>query len=570
MPLSLHIDPELLVEEAEDDAGRVLRLARGGGGPSTVTSAHAGRYETQLVPKYSIPEQGLSEDATYQLLKNELLLDGKPGLNLASFVHTWMPERAHQLMSESIGINLCDQDEYPATMSIHARCVSSIATLWNAPKVKQQDGRARAAMGTATTGSSEAIMLGLLAAKRRWHNKRKAQGKSIHEPGPNLVFGANVQVAIEKFARYWDVEERPVDIDESTHYCLDAKRAMEKVDENTIAVVVILGSTYTGHYEPVEEVAKELDALQARTGIDVPIHVDGASGGMVAPFATPDLRWGFELERVKSINTSGHKFGMVYPGVGWIVFRSADEVPDDLVFELHYLGSVEYSFGLNFSRPAAPILGQMFNFISLGREGFTKAMQANLQNARLLSRSLELSGDFLVLSDIHRPVSKIAEAELKTHAVDVHDAKYYVPGLPVVAFRWTDEFQKNHPTLQQRWVQVLLRAKGWIVPNYELPPTLQNVQILRVVVRDSMTADLIEQLVRDILHITQQLAADPSSVPRHLADASPNVDTGDDKAQAPASSGRGRHVPGLVRMTDAYLGRPVNKGAKGHGYSGQC
>ena len=204
-------------------------------------------------------------------------------------------------------------------------------------------------MGTATTGSSEALMLGLLSAKRRWQNKRKEQGKDIHHPGPNLVFGANVQVCVEKFARYWDVEERPVPVDESTHYCLDPKRAMDYVDENTIAVVVILGSTYTGHYEPVEEMALELDEYQKKTGHDVPIHVDGASGAMVAPFATPDHKWSFDVPRVASINTSGHKFGMVYPGIGWIIFRSPEMVPSDLVFELHYLGSVEYSFGLNLS-----------------------------------------------------------------------------------------------------------------------------------------------------------------------------------------------------------------------------
>ncbi|WFD43772.1 glutamate decarboxylase [Malassezia psittaci] len=566
MPLSLHIDPEVLAEHAVDDVSRVLREAHQSDQRGTTSSTFAGRYDSIPVPKYQIPEKGLSEDATYELIKNELLLDGKPGLNLASFVHTWMPERAHQLMSETIGINLCDQDEYPATMSIHARCVSSIANLWKAPKVTYEDGKKRAAMGTATTGSSEAIMLALLAAKRRWQMKRKAQGKSIHEPGPNLVFGSNVQVAIEKFARYWDVEERAVNVDESTHYCLDAKRAMEKVDENTIAVVVILGSTYTGHYEPVLEMSHELDAYQAKTGIDVPIHVDAASGGFVAPFAHPNLKWSFEIERVTSINASGHKFGMVYPGVGWVVFRSAEMVPDDLVFELHYLGSVEYSFGLNFSRPAAPVLGQMFNFISLGKEGFTKAMQCNLQNARLLSRALELSGHFLVLSDIHRPASKAVETGLKTHALDKSDAKHYMAGLPVVAFRWTDEFKAKHPHLEQRWVQILMRAKGWIVPNYELPPNLQKVQILRVVVRDSMSADLIDQLVNDILSVTEDLASKTSQTPAILTDAQSQGGASQDKDQ---KHGRGRHVALFSRSKDSSA-RPQFKQSQGHGYAGQC
>lgn len=561
MPLSLSIDPDQLIEKAQDEeSSHLMSLARGDSiAHSFYSGAHAGRYATAPVPKYHLPDTGVSEEATYQLLKDELLLDGKPSLNLASFVHTWMPDRATQLMTETIGINLCDQDEYPATMAVHARCISILSNLWKAPKDTSKDGKRLAAMGTATTGSSEAIMLGLLAAKRRWQHKRKAEGKDIHNPGPNLVFGSNVQVAVEKFARYFEVEERPVDIDESTHYCLDAKRAMEKVDENTIAVVVILGSTYTGHYEPVEEVAKELDEYEKKTGHNIPIHVDGASGAMVAPFATPDHKWSFDIERVASINTSGHKFGMVYPGVGWIVFRSADLVPDELVFELHYLGSVEYSFGLNFSRPAAPVLGQMFNFINLGHEGYRDTMNNNLKNARLLSRALELSGLFLVISDIHRPVSKVAEAGFKTHTVNEGDAVNYVPGLPVVAFRWTDEFKERNPKLEQRWVQVLLRAKGWIVPNYELSPSLQHVQILRVVVRDSMTESMVDALVHDIITITRQLEGNADSIPVHLA--------ADDNTAESSSS---RHHPALKKRNDAHHGRPEGKGDKGRGFSSQC
>ena len=500
MVLSLSVDPEEYVQRAHvKESHEAVEKARSHRHRSVDIPHYTptGRYGTKPVPKYHLPEKGLSERATYELLSNELLLDGKPSLNLASFVHTWMPDEARRLMMDTIGVNLCDQDEYPATIAIHTRCISIISNLWKAPKGHVKDGRRLAAMGTATTGSSEALMLGLLSAKRRWQNKRKEQGKDIHHPGPNLVFGANVQVCVEKFARYWDVEERPVPVDESTHYCLDPKRAMDYVDENTIAVVVILGSTYTGHYEPVEEMALELDEYQKKTGHDIPIHVDGASGAMVAPFATPDHKWSFDVPRVASINTSGHKFGMVYPGIGWIIFRSPEMVPSDLVFELHYLGSVEYSFGLNFSRPAAPMIGQMFNFISLGREGFRSTMEANLMNARLLSRALEYSGLFVVLSDIHRP------AENKVPITT--EASKYCPGLPVVSFRWTDEIKREYPHMEQSWVQTLLRAKGWIVPNYELPPNLSDVQILRVVVRDSLTESMVEVLVQDIINITRHL-----------------------------------------------------------------
>jgi len=558
MHLSLSIDPDDLIKRAQKEPHLgLMTRARGGSADSSYhTFAHAGRYMTEPVPKYHMPDHGMSEEAAYQLLSDELELDGRPNLNLASFVHTWMPAPAHRLMSETMNVNLSDQDEYPATMAVQARCISILSHLWKQPKVKSESGESNAALGTSTTGSSEAIMLGLLAAKRRWQHKRKEQGKSIHEPGPNIVFGSNVQVAIEKFARYWEVEERPVPIDEESHFCLSPKRAIEHVDENTIAVVVILGSTYTGHYEPVEEMAQELDAFQERTGIDVPIHVDGASGAMVAPFATPHVKWSFDIPRVASINTSGHKFGMVYPGLGWIIFRSPALVPKELVFELHYLGSVEYSFGLNFSRPAAPVLGQMFNFLSLGHAGYRQTMNANLQNARLLSRALELSGMFTLLSEIHRPLSEEQKRAHNITSTDPNDAQLYTPGLPVVSFRWTDEFRREHPNLQQHWMQTLLRVRGWIVPNYELSPNMQNVQVLRVVVRDSMTESMVDTLVHDIITASKELASGSAVVP--LAGQQSNS-----RVAAHTSSMHSKR-------SDADHGRPHGHGARGRGYSKQC
>jgi glutamate decarboxylase len=255
-----------------------------------------------------------------------------------------------------------------------------------------------------------------------------------------------------------------VPISKESHYCLDVKKAVEMIDENTIGVFAILGSTYTGHYEPVQELSNALDALQAKTGLNIPIHVDGASGGFVAPFAHPNLKWDFQLPRVVSINTSGHKYGMCLAGLGWVIFRSPDVLPRELVFELHYLGSVEYSFGLNFSRPAAPVLGQYFNFLNLGFNGYRDIMLENLKNARLFSRALELSGYYEVLSDIHRDASTVSTIAKKVGVSDDMDAESYMPGLPVVSFRWTDEFKAQNPKLEQHWMQVLLRAKGWIVP----------------------------------------------------------------------------------------------------------
>ncbi|KAF4615256.1 hypothetical protein D9613_002765 [Agrocybe pediades] len=491
MVLSKHVNPSRIIQESRDksDAHRKSTI------PASASGAYSygDRYATSPIPKYSLSSKGVNPDTAYRLIHDELSLDGSTVLNLASFVHTWMPPQAEQLFVENISKNLIDSDEYPATQIIHTRCVSILADMWHAPSAKE-------AIGTATTGSSEAIQLGGLAMKRMWQERRKKAGKSIHEPGPNIVMGANAQVALEKFARYFDVECRLVPVSVESKYRLDPKKAMEYVDENTIGVFVILGSTYTGHYEPVKEMSDLLDEYEAKTGIFVPIHVDGASGGFVAPFVHPKLPWDFKLPRVVSINTSGHKFGMSYVGVGWVVWRDKAHLPKDLIFELHYLGSVEYSFSLNFSRPAAPIITQYFNFLHLGFEGYRSVGLADMQNARLLSRALEKTGYYTVLSDIHRAVGAHDQ-----HGIDDANIEAYEPGLPVVAFRFSDKFQQDHPDIDQKWIQTLLRSKGWIVPNYELPPALEQISILRVVVRENITEVLVDKLIEDIIEITEQL-----------------------------------------------------------------
>ncbi|KAF8911947.1 glutamate decarboxylase [Gymnopilus junonius] len=498
MALSKRINPDRIIQESRDKhpTHKLTSIH----GEAQVSYAYGERYATMPIPKYHLASKGVGADAAYRLIHDDLALDGSPLLNLASFVHTWMPPQAQQLVEENISKNLIDSDEYPATQVIHTRCVSILADLWHAPSAKS-------AIGTATTGSSEAIQLGGLAMKRIWQQKRKAEGKSIHEPGPNIVMGANAQVALEKFARYFECECRLVPVTVESKYRLDPKKAMEYVDENTIGVYVILGSTYTGHYEPVKEMSDLLDEYEAKTGHFVPIHVDAASGGFIAPFVTPKLDWDFKLPRVVSINTSGHKFGLSYVGVGWVIWRDKQHLPKDLIFELHYLGSVEYSFSLNFSRPAAPIIAQYFNFIHLGHEGYRSVGLSDLQNARLLSRALEKTGYYTVISDIHRAVGA-----QDPEGIDDADIEAYEPGLPVVAFRFSDKFKEKYPEVQQKWIQTLLRAKGWIVPNYELPPTLEKIEILRVVIRENVTEVLIDQLITDILEITEQLKNDTSSL----------------------------------------------------------
>ncbi|RXK42659.1 glutamate decarboxylase [Tremella mesenterica] len=494
MSLARHVDPDKLIARSLDHPihKHVTR-------PDLQDIPYTSRYDIDIeLPKYKMPSDGVSAKIAYQLLHDELELDGNPNLNLASFVHTWVPDECQKLMQENLNKNLVDQDEYPAAQQIHERCVSMISALWHAPP-------GASAMGTATTGSSEAIMLGGLALKRRWQDKMKAAGKDIHKPGPNIVMGAEAQVALEKFARYFDVECRLVPISEESNYVMSPKEAMKYVDENTIGVFVILGSTYTGAYESVEEMAAELDAYEAATGVHIPIHVDAASGGFVAPFATPKYVWDFRIPRVQSINASGSV------GVGWVIWRSPEFLPKELIFELHYLGETDYSFNLNFSRPAHPILAQMFNFINLGFSGYKRIIENDLSKARLICRALENSGYFTVLSNCHRPVdasgtlsaaAQVAGDMVKGQKpLDQEDAAFYHPSLPVVSFRLRDDVKAQYPGFKQEWIQLQLRSIGWIVPNYPLAPDCENLEILRAVVRESLSGDLARKLIIDILQV---------------------------------------------------------------------
>ncbi|KAF8157049.1 glutamate decarboxylase [Crassisporium funariophilum] len=489
MSLSRHINAEDIIEQCKDHPHKKhsSQNARRGLHQSWRRDEDAAE-----APKYTMPKQGISSKAAYQLLHDESALDGNPLLNLASFVHTWMPEEADKLIMENINKNIVDMDEYPAASIIHNRCISMLADLWKAPK----EGKV---IGTATAGSSEAIMLAGLAMKKKWQEARKAAGKDYFHP--NIIFGANAQVALEKFARYFDVETRLVPVKSSTGFIMDPNDALQFIDENTIGIIVILGSTYTGHFEDVELMSNLLDDLQARTGLDIPIHVDGASGAFIAPFAYPSLKWSFDIPRVVSINTSGHKFGLVYAGLGWVLWRDESYLHKDLIFELHYLGSTEYSFTLNFSKPASPIIAQMFNFLNLGFEGYQKIAYKDLRNARMLSRALD-STYFTVLSNVHLPVDNTHG----THKTGHSDSPvHYLPGLPVVAFRLSDEYKKENPGVQQVWISTMLRTKGWIVPNYNAPLGAEDVEILRVVVRETLSEDLIERLIIDILEVTENL-----------------------------------------------------------------
>ena len=420
------------------------------------------------MPIDRLGETGIGSEAAYELITSELLLDGQSRLNLATFVTTWMPSTAARLMAETADKNMIDKDEYPQTAELEARCVNILADLWNSPEHES-------ATGCSTTGSSEAAMLAGMALKWRWRARMRAAGKTTDQP--NLVMGANVQVCWEKFCRYWEVEPRMVPMEGETYH-LTADRAVAQCDENTIGVVAILGSTFDGSYEPVKEIAAALDQLQAERGIDVPIHVDAASGGFVAPFLDPGLEWDFRIERVQSINASGHKYGLVYPGVGWAVWRDKEALPQDLVFDVNYLGGHMPTFSLNFSRPGSEVVAQYFMFMTLGRKGYTSTMQTLREIAMHLSEGVAEIGPYRLLSDGSE--------------------------LPVFSFALSPEV-KNYSVFD---VSERLRERGWLVPAYTFPANRQDLSVLRFVVRVGMHLEMADLLLGHLReqtgHLTQQ------------------------------------------------------------------
>ncbi len=426
----------------------------------------------ETIPRVTLPERETDPDLAYQIIHDELMLDGNARLNLATFVGTWMEPQAQKLAAETLDKNMIDKDEYPQTAEIEMRCVSILCHLWNSPDPKNSTG-------CSTTGSSEAAMLGGLAMKRRWQHRRKAEGKSTEKP--NIVMGINVQVCWEKFANYWDVEMRLAPM-EGNRFHLTAEDVSKLCDENTIGVITVLGSTFDGSYEPVKEICAALDDLQRTTGLDIPVHVDAASGGMVAPFLDKELEWDFRLPRVVSINVSGHKYGLVYPGVGWIVWRNAEMLPKDLIFNVNYLGSNMPTFALNFSRSGSQVILQYYNFLRLGFEGYSKVHGYARKVAMYISSEIEKLGPF----------------ELITRGDE----------LPVFAFKLKDDI-KNFTVFD---VSSKMRERGWLIPAYTFPANRTDLAVLRVVVRRGLTYDLADMFLADLRRQLPLLESQPVSI----------------------------------------------------------
>jgi glutamate decarboxylase len=415
------------------------------------------KFKLEDLPTTSLHEEGLDPELTRQLISAELYLDSEPMRNLATFVTTWMEPDAQRLIAENLHRNFIDHAEYPQTAEIEQRCIRILADLFNAPGETT---------GARTQGSSEAIMLGALNLKWKWKERQQAAGKPIDKP--NLIFGGDVHVVWDKFCRYFDVEPRIVPLAEGK-YTIDADDVKPFIDENTIGVAAVVGTTFTGHADDVTGINDMLVELKNSGGPDVPIHVDGASGAFVWPFLYPDEEWDFRLEQVRSINASGHKFGLVYPGIGWVIFREKSDLCDDLVFMENYLGKEDATFTLNFSTGSAMLLAQYYQFVRLGRSGYQAVMELMQQNANYLKKRIHESGRFEL----------IGENE---------------PQLPLVAFRL-----KGDPGYDEFDIAAGLSARrGWMVPAYTLPPNAEKVTVLRALVKETFTYTMVETLANDV------------------------------------------------------------------------
>jgi glutamate decarboxylase len=409
-------------------------------------------------PDHRLPEEGMPAVDAMRLLGEELILDGIPMRNLATFVTTWMEPEAQRVIAENLHRNYIDHAEYPQTAVIEQRCIRMLADLFHAPGETT---------GTRTQGSSEAIMLGALSLKWKWRARRTQAG--LDTARPNLVFGGDVHVVWEKFCRYFDVEPRIIPL-QPDRLTIGPDDVEPHLDENTIGVGAVLGTTFTGHADDIVGINDLLVRLKNERGLDIPLHIDGASGGFVWPFLFPETPWDFRLEQVRSINVSGHKFGLVYPGLGWLVFRETSDLPEDLVFYENYLGKRDATFTLNFSTGASMVLAQYYNFVRYGRAGYTNVMRTMQDNAKLLAGALVESGNFELVGEHH------------------HEQ------LPLVAFRLSGDRGYDEFDVASQ----LSAERGWMVPAYTLPPNANHVTVLRVLVKETLGRSLVETFINDV------------------------------------------------------------------------
>ena len=435
----------------------------------------------ESAPAERIPKHRTRADIAYQIVKEETFPQTQPRLNLATFVTTYMDDYGTRLMNEAVGINYIDETEYPRVAVMCGRCINMVANMWNS--TEKGDWKT----GAVGIGSSEACMLGGVAAWLRWRERRKAEGKPYDKP--NLIMSTAYQVVWEKFCQLWQIEMRTVPI---THKnpTLNIDEAIRMCDENTICIVPIMGVTWTGMNDDVEALNDALEEYNAKTGYNIPIHIDAASGGFILPFLNPKKKWDFRLKWVYSISTSGHKYGLVYPGLGWVVWRDKSYLPKDMSFSVNYLGASISQVGLNFSRPAAQILAQYYNFIHLGVEGYTEIHSNSMDIAEYCHKAIGSMPCF----------------------------RNYSEKLENPLFIWTmsPEYEKD-----AKWtlfdLQDKLMQSGWMVPAYTMPKDIEDMVVMRIVVRQGMSRDMADMLIEDITNAVAELEKLEFPTPSRIA-----------------------------------------------------
>jgi glutamate decarboxylase len=458
-PMTLHQhEPGTPSSSGADEASFIEQL-------NALAARYGNRFLHEPAPDERLPEHGTTATDAMRLLAEELVLDGIPMRNLATFVTTWMEPEAQRVIADNLHRNFIDHAEYPRTAEIEQRCIRMLADLFHAPGETT---------GARTQGSSEAIMLGALSLKWKWRERREQAGKPADRP--NLVFGGDVHVVWEKFCRYFDVEPRIIPL-QPDKYTIGPEDVEPHVDENTIGVAAVLGTTFTGHSDDIRGINDLLVQLRDERGLDVPLHVDAASGGFVWPFLYPDSEWDFRLEQVRSINTSGHKYGLVYPGIGWLVFRETADLAEDLVFYENYLGKTDATFTLNFSTGSAMVLAQYYNFVRLGRGGYRYIMQTMQQNSRVLAQKIAEMGPLRLIG---------GEGEEQ---------------LPLVAFQLAEAHDYDEFDIASQ----LAAERGWMVPAYTLPPDADHVTIMRALVKLTLGRTLVDTLAGDIAQACETL-----------------------------------------------------------------
>jgi len=428
-------------------------------------------------PLDSLYESKMSASEAYEIVNSESYFDGDPQLNLATFVSTWMEPTAIELMKKNLDKNYIDKLIYPQTIEIEKRCVSILANLYNA-NIKDNP------TGTSTIGSTEAALLAALNYKFMW--KKWAAAHELKDP--EIIIGTNVQVCWDKFAKYFEV--KPIKIPVGPDHKININEVAKHLSDKTICVVGILGNTFTGEFDDIKGLNDAVDNYNRNHKWQIPIHIDAAIGGFIAPFYKKykDIPWDFRLKWVKSINISAHKYGLVYPGLGWAIWRNKNDLDKELIFTIDYLGGSQDDFSLNFSRNASNVIAQYYNLTRLGAEGYEEIM----------NYLYEIQDYFL---------KKITN--LRLYNTKIFNVVNSTPDIPIIVISLTKEGKALG--LDLATIAIKMKEYGWSIPVYPLPIPLHNEIVMRMVLKVGFNFGMADKLYENIVKAIEETNSIPTT-----------------------------------------------------------